>query len=141
MSTKTEVMGKWNQLKGQVRERWGEITDHDFSRVQGNTEQLIGMIEEKTGTTRRDVEAFINKTMQSGESMVESASETVRDYANRASDAVKDQYGKVNRQLEAGVEDAQELIRTRPGMSVGVAFGVGILAGALVSALLCADRR
>ncbi len=141
MSTKTEVMGKWNQLKGQVRERWGQISDNDFSRVQGNTDQLIGMIEEKTGTARREIEAFINKTMQSGESMVESASETVRDYANRASDAMKDQYGKVNRQLEAGVEDAQELIRTRPGMSVGVAFGVGILAGALVSALLCADRR
>jgi len=73
--------------------------------------------------------------------MVASAAETVRDYANRATEVVKDQYGRMNKQVESGLEDAQEVIRTRPGMSVGVAFGTGLVAGAVLCLLLRSDRR
>ena len=128
-------------FRSQIRERWGEITDNDFSRVQGNTDQLIGLIEQKTGTARREIEAFLNQTLKGGESMVQNATETVREYATKATDVVRDQYDRVNKQVESGLEEAQDVIRTRPGMSVGVAFGVGILAGALVSILLRSDRR
>jgi len=141
MLTKTELKGQWDQVKGQVRERWGEITDNDFSSVQGSKDQLIGLIEQKTGTARREIEAFFDQALKSGESLVQNAAETVREYATKATDVVRDQYDRVNMQVESGLEDAQDAIRTRPGMSVGVAFGVGIVAGALVSILLRSDRR
>lgn len=140
MPTTAEVNGKWEQLKGQVRERWGEITENDFSRVQGNTDQLIGMIEQKTGTARREVEQFLDGATMSGESLVANAADTVRQYANRATEVAKDQYDRVNKQVETGLEEAQEAIRSRPGMSVGVAFGAGVVAGALVGILLRSDR-
>lgn len=126
MPTTADIKGTWNQLKGQVRERWGEITDNDLIRVQGDTDQLIGLIEQKTGTTRREVEQFLDTAFKQGESILSNAAETVRDYANRATEVVKDQYGRMNKQVESGLEEAEEVIRNRPGMSVGVAFGAGV---------------
>ena len=42
--------------------------------------------------------------------MVTNAAESVRDYANRATEVVKDQYGRMNKQVESGLEEAQDVI-------------------------------
>ena len=141
MATTTELKGNWDKLKAQVRERWSAINENDFARVHGNTDQLIGMIEQKTGTARREIEQFLDGALKNGESTVQNAAETVREYAYKATEVVKDQYGRVNKQLETGFEEAQDVIRTRPGMSVGVAFGAGIAVGCLVSILLQSERK
>jgi len=141
MATTAELKGNWDKLKGQVRERWSAVSESDFARVHGNTDQLIGMIEQKTGTARREIEQFLDGVLKSGESKVQNAAETVREYANKATEVVKDQYGRVNKQLESGMEDAQDMIRTSPGTSVGVAFGAGIVVGCLFGILLRPERK
>jgi uncharacterized protein YjbJ (UPF0337 family) len=50
---KTE--GKIDQAKGKIRSTWGDLTDDDFDKAQGNTESLIGQIKEKTGETVDDI--------------------------------------------------------------------------------------
>ncbi|MEZ4523045.1 MAG: CsbD family protein [Thermomicrobiales bacterium] len=47
--------GKWDQIKGSVKERWGELTDDDYKQSEGKIDQLAGKIEEKYGHARRDV--------------------------------------------------------------------------------------
>lgn len=136
MATTTELKGQWDKVQKQVRERWNVVSESDFTRVQGNRDQLIGMIEQKTGTARREIEQFLDGALKNGESKVQNAAETVSEYANKATEVVKEQYGRVNKQLEAGMEDAQDVIRNRPGMSVGVAFFAGIATGCLLSSLL-----
>ena len=84
-------------------------------QVSGKTDQLIRLIEAKTGTTRREIEEVLDNTMKSGESIVQFAAETVRNYATHASDVVKGRYDRMNTQVEAGFVDAQEAIRSRPG--------------------------
>ena len=41
--------GKWKQLKGTAREKWGKLTDDDLERVSGQRDQLIGRIQERYG--------------------------------------------------------------------------------------------
>jgi uncharacterized protein YjbJ (UPF0337 family) len=46
------LKGQWLQLKGNVRERWGKLTDDDLDQIQGKAEQLIGKVQERYGIAR-----------------------------------------------------------------------------------------
>lgn len=52
--------GRWDQLKGRVREVWGELTNDDLDRLQGDYEQVVGLIKERTGQTREQIEKQLN---------------------------------------------------------------------------------
>ena len=41
--------GRWDQLKGKARQAWGDLTDDDLDVADGNYEELVGRIKEKTG--------------------------------------------------------------------------------------------
>ncbi len=43
--------GRWDQVRGKIREEWADVTDQDLEQVRGNFEQLVGKIKEKTGET------------------------------------------------------------------------------------------
>jgi uncharacterized protein YjbJ (UPF0337 family) len=50
------LKGQWTQLKGQVREKWGELTNDDLDQIQGRSEQLVGKIQERYGVARDEAE-------------------------------------------------------------------------------------
>jgi len=41
--------GQWKQAKGHVREWWGKVTDDDVDRINGKSEHLVGMLQERYG--------------------------------------------------------------------------------------------
>jgi uncharacterized protein YjbJ (UPF0337 family) len=51
-----EVTGKWNQLKGSVKERWGKLTDDDLTMIDGKRDRMIGKIQERYGITKEKAE-------------------------------------------------------------------------------------
>lgn len=140
MVTRAELKGQWNQIKGRIREKWGEITDNDFERVAGNADQLVGMIEKKTGTARKEIEEFLDDILEQGGNAIQDAAESVREYASHATEAARKQYDRIAHNLEDGYESARETVRARPVESVGVVFAAGLVAGALVSLLIRSGR-
>jgi uncharacterized protein YjbJ (UPF0337 family) len=46
------VEGNWKQLKGNVRERWGKLTNDDLDVIAGNRDQLVGKIQERYGIAK-----------------------------------------------------------------------------------------
>jgi len=50
------LSGKWKQLKGQAKMRWGKLTDDELDMMTGKSEELIGKIQEKYGYTREEAE-------------------------------------------------------------------------------------
>jgi uncharacterized protein YjbJ (UPF0337 family) len=55
--------GKWDQMKGRVRESWGALTDDDLDRTQGKWDQLVGLIKEKTGENAEEIERRLDDMM------------------------------------------------------------------------------
>jgi len=60
-----QVEGKWDQVKGSVREKWGELTDDEVAQIRGNREQLSGKIQERYGKTKEQAEEEIDEFMNS----------------------------------------------------------------------------
>lgn len=54
------LQGKWKQLKGQVKQQWGRLTDDRLDRISGRYEELTGLIQEKYGYTREKAEQELN---------------------------------------------------------------------------------
>ena len=44
--------GKWKQLKGSVKQRWGKLTDDDITTLSGKKDELVGKLQERYGITR-----------------------------------------------------------------------------------------
>jgi uncharacterized protein YjbJ (UPF0337 family) len=52
--------GKWNQLKGNVRKQWGKLTDDDVDQIQGDSEILLGRLQERYGRTKEEAQKEID---------------------------------------------------------------------------------
>lgn len=52
--------GRWNQLRGEIRTRWGKITDDDVTQIQGQAEKMIGKLQERYGYKREQAEKELN---------------------------------------------------------------------------------
>lgn len=59
------IKGKWKQLTGKIKERWGDLTDDDLQAADGHAEYLVGKLQERYGWSK------------------ERAEEEVRDFSDR----------------------------------------------------------
>jgi uncharacterized protein YjbJ (UPF0337 family) len=137
MATQQEISGKWKQLAGKVKEKYGQITDNDLARVNGSVEQLVGLVQQKTGQTREQIEAFLEECGESCESMMGRVSE----YASAAGEALKDGYDTVAGQTKRGYDSSVKTMSRHPLESVGTAFGIGLVAGLLIGISMGAQRE
>ena len=60
-----KLLGKWEQLKGEVKQQWGELTDDDVTKLDGKTDSLVGKIHERYGHAKeavaREVGEWVDK--------------------------------------------------------------------------------
>jgi len=52
---KLEFKGNWNKMKGQLKQKYADLTEDDLKYTEGKEDELIGRIQEKLGKTRDDV--------------------------------------------------------------------------------------
>jgi uncharacterized protein YjbJ (UPF0337 family) len=51
-----QLQGKWHQMKGEIRSKWGRLTNDDIDQINGNTEKLLGVLQERYGYNREQAE-------------------------------------------------------------------------------------
>ncbi|MFN7984589.1 MAG: CsbD family protein [Vicinamibacterales bacterium] len=56
--------GQWKQLKGEVKSRWGKLTDDDLTQSEGNYDKLLGRIQERYGYARDRAEREMTEWLE-----------------------------------------------------------------------------
>ena len=143
------LSGQWRQLRGKLQEKWGELTDDELDHVEGNVDQLIGLVQQKTGETREEIESYVDQICEScdGQSVTQRVSETAREYAGQAVETAQGaaqsavasmQHSSefVTDRVKEGYQQTQSLVRHRPVESLAVTFGAGLIAGVVVGLVL-----
>ena len=63
-----QLNGKWTELKGAVRERWGKLTNDDIDVIAGQQEQLIGRIQNRYGIAKEEAQRQVDEWMRMDDS-------------------------------------------------------------------------
>ena len=129
------IEGSWNQVKGKVRERWGHLTDNDLEAARGNLEYLVGLIQEKTGEARGEVESFLEHASSGAATLANRAKEAVVEQALHVAKTAQQAAERAVDSARAGYNQTERLVRGRPVESLAVCFGVGLITGVVVGLL------
>ena len=133
MTNQQILEGNWNAIRGKLHKKWGQLTDDDLPQIRGDADQIIGIIQHKTGEARDAIEQYLQGTSGSAASAIGTAAATVRDYVRHASETVQHTAKQAAGQMRAGYDGAERFVRDRPGESLLVCFGVGLITGVVIA--------
>jgi len=63
-----QMEGKWMQIKGSVKERWGKLTDDDLDVIAGKRDKLIGKVQERYGIAKAEAEVQADEWLRTSAS-------------------------------------------------------------------------
>jgi uncharacterized protein YjbJ (UPF0337 family) len=136
MVNQQTLQGSWNEVKGKLRNKWGQLTNDDVQSFNGNVDQLIGLIQRKTGETRSAIEDFLDEVTAEGASALGRVTEEARRYSHEAADMIHEGSARAVEAVRHGYEDAETMVRRRPAESIAVGFGAGVLVGLLMGLVM-----
>lgn len=55
------LQGNWKQMKGQVKQWWGDLTDDDLTKIDGKRDKLVGALQERYGYAKERAESEVNR--------------------------------------------------------------------------------
>jgi uncharacterized protein YjbJ (UPF0337 family) len=56
-----QIQGDWKQMTGKVKEKWGKLTDNDLTTIAGKRDQLAGLLQQRYGYAKEQVEKELNE--------------------------------------------------------------------------------
>jgi len=59
--------GKWKQLRGQIQQKWGDLTNDDLDRIQGAQTEFEGLLQERYGYTKQRAKQEVNDFLRASE--------------------------------------------------------------------------
>lgn len=59
------IKGKWHEIKGKLKQQWGDLTDDEIAQMEGSYEELAGILQKKYGYQKdqvhKEIEKFLDK--------------------------------------------------------------------------------
>ena len=57
---KLEIKGAWNEVKGKIQQAYADLTDDDLKYENGQDNEMLGKLQQKTGKGREELVKWIN---------------------------------------------------------------------------------
>ena len=117
---------RFESLLPTIRERWPDLAEHTLEATRGSMDEVVRLIEQNTGLTPQGVREQLEELMHS-------AGESGRHLADSL-DPLEQQLEQLLDELNTTLRPRiEQPVRQRPLLAVGVALGVGVLIGSLLS--------
>jgi uncharacterized protein YjbJ (UPF0337 family) len=59
------LKGRWNEIKGKVKQQWSKLTDDEVGQIEGNYTELMGTLQKHYGyqkdEAQKEIDSFIEK--------------------------------------------------------------------------------
>lgn len=59
--TKLELKGNWNEIKGKLKQKYGNLTDDDLTFAEGKEDELLGRLQQRLGKSKEDIRSEIEE--------------------------------------------------------------------------------
>ena len=56
-----KIKGNWNETKGKLKQKYGELSDDDLAFEEGKEDELVGRLQKKTGKSKDEVRKMISE--------------------------------------------------------------------------------
>ena len=109
-----ELSGQWQKLKGDIRSKWGKLTEDDIERIAGQKDKLVGVLQERYGYVWSEANQMVDRYLEDYEDLKNQATEKLRAVASKEN-------------LEKFGSDVMELLRRYPVSSLLIGLGIGYL--------------
>ena len=54
-----QLKGSWNEIKGKLKQKYGQLTDDDLTFAEGKEDELLGRLQKRLGRTKDELRAEI----------------------------------------------------------------------------------
>ena len=148
----TEFNSLWDNVKGEIKNTWGELTDSEIKKIDGQKDKLISLLESKYGLARDKAETKLDAFLETVKSShneraigdgirhagdkIQEYSYQVADKANTVSDKTYESLGKINEkahdQFDESYEKITGYVKNNPVKSALFGLSAGVLIGRLM---------
>ena len=119
----------WNDIKATLKSKWQQLSDHDLRGFKGSADELVQMIQKRTGQAKIAIENQLEEMMLQGRSIQKQVGQYATGVASQASEACEEGYDRAAQKLSVGYKQASNYAKDNPGAAVAILLGSGILAG------------
>lgn len=126
----------WNDIKATLKSKWVQLTDHDLTRFMGTADQLVNLIQKRSGQAKSEIENQLEDIIAQECSANDQVVPALQDATSQTADLLQEGADRALDKLVSGYREVTAFVKGNPGAAAVIFFGSGVLAGLGIAMLM-----
>ena len=141
MVSREQLMGNWNGVVRSIKDKFGDFNKEELARVEGNFDQLVSLVQKKSGQTKEQVSEWISEACETAGTTYNQVANRTAQYVDAAGEVMRENYDRVATEARKGVDYTSHSVSRRPLESMAIAIGAGLIAGVVLGVSMASRKR